>query len=289
MGMHSFFRIWKEKSKEILMAIPKLYSEDWIVWYLNQTRELLLADVCPLPVPADELPSKAQEVLKSKLQMGEHMAERQQVYADSSSSNDDEESPKPQTSQSRRIFKASNMAFIEMVETVDIFKRVDYDGKHGPYPNPNVRRAKIMPKVVKSLQKNFGVRRSKDQLRKRWSDLKLREQDQYRRIKRVLQKREKRLGTSEVTRDPQHPKEGEVTTPQPQDVEEGEVYEVGQIVTGLLTDKCIKFLFGRSILNYIKAALEVFQNSKANKETLFRILEDLTRILTNASQETIRY
>ncbi|PIO25324.1 hypothetical protein AB205_0085990 [Aquarana catesbeiana] len=45
-----------------------------------------------------------------------------------------------------------------------------------------------MAKVVKNLQKNFGVWRSKDQLRKQWSDLKLREQDQYRRIKRVLQK-----------------------------------------------------------------------------------------------------
>ncbi|PIO35982.1 hypothetical protein AB205_0209930 [Aquarana catesbeiana] len=42
---------------------------------------------------------------------------------------------------------------------------------------------------------------------------------------------EKRLGTSEVTRDPQPTKEGELTTPQPQDVEEGEVYEVGKIVT----------------------------------------------------------
>ncbi|PIN97848.1 hypothetical protein AB205_0119080 [Aquarana catesbeiana] len=56
-----------------------------------------------------------------------------------------------------------------------------------------------MAKVVKSLHRNFGVRRSKDQLRKRWSDLKLREQDQYRKIKRVLQKREKRLGTSPRT------------------------------------------------------------------------------------------
>ncbi|PIO36354.1 hypothetical protein AB205_0035530 [Aquarana catesbeiana] len=36
---------------------------------------------------------------------------------------------------------------------------------------------------------------------------------------------------SENTRDPQPHKEGEVTTPQPQDVEEGEVYEVGEIVT----------------------------------------------------------
>ncbi|PIO12732.1 hypothetical protein AB205_0189760 [Aquarana catesbeiana] len=42
---------------------------------------------------------------------------------------------------------------------------------------------------------------------------------------------EKRLGTSEDTRDPQLHKEGEVTTPQPQDVVEGEVYEVGEIVT----------------------------------------------------------
>ncbi|PIO27122.1 hypothetical protein AB205_0140250 [Aquarana catesbeiana] len=42
---------------------------------------------------------------------------------------------------------------------------------------------------------------------------------------------EKRLGTSEVTRDPQPPKEKEILTPQPEDVEEGEVYEVGEIVT----------------------------------------------------------
>ncbi|PIO25323.1 hypothetical protein AB205_0085990 [Aquarana catesbeiana] len=88
-----------------------------------------------------------------------------------------------------------------------------------------------MAKVVKNLQKNFGVWRSKDQLRKQWSDLKLREQDQYRRIKRVLQKREKGLGTSEDTRDPNLIKKGEVTTLQPQDVEEGEVYEVGETVT----------------------------------------------------------
>ncbi|PIO32752.1 hypothetical protein AB205_0099540 [Aquarana catesbeiana] len=122
------------------------------------------------------------------------------------------------------------MSFVEMVEMVDILKRPDYDGEHGPYPTPNVRKAKIMTKVVKRLHRNFGVRRSKDQLRKCWSDLKLREQDQYRRIKRVLQKREKRIGISEDTRDPQPPKEGGIQKQQPQDVEEGEVYEVGEIV-----------------------------------------------------------
>ncbi|PIO35533.1 hypothetical protein AB205_0028020 [Aquarana catesbeiana] len=41
---------------------------------------------------------------------------------------------------------------------------------------------------------------------------------------------EKRLGTSEDTRDPPPHKEGEVTKTQAED-EEGEVYEVGEIVT----------------------------------------------------------
>ncbi|PIO12082.1 hypothetical protein AB205_0185930 [Aquarana catesbeiana] len=156
------------------------------------------------------------------------MAEKEQVHKDSSSN---DKSPESRTSRSRRRFKASNMAFVEMVEMVDIFKRADYGGKHGPYPNPNVRKAKIMTKVVRSLPKNFGVWRSKDQQRKRWSDLKLREQDQYRMIKRVLQKREKRLGTFEVSRDPPPHIKGEIPKQQPEDVEEGEVYEVGEIVT----------------------------------------------------------
>ncbi|PIO28771.1 hypothetical protein AB205_0107790 [Aquarana catesbeiana] len=102
-------------------------------------------------------------------------------------------------SRSRRRFKAPNMSFIEMVEMVDILKRDDYDGQHGPYSNPNVRKGKIMAKVVKSLHRNFGVRRPKDQLRKRWSDLKLREQDQYRKIKRVLQKRDVDVVEEEIT------------------------------------------------------------------------------------------
>ncbi|PIO25107.1 hypothetical protein AB205_0169170 [Aquarana catesbeiana] len=80
------------------------------------------------------------------------------------------------------------MVFVEMVEMVDILKRADYDGKYGLYTNPNERKAKIMSKVVKSLHRNFGVRRSKEQLRKCWSDLILREQDQYRRIKKLLLK-----------------------------------------------------------------------------------------------------
>ncbi|PIO22406.1 hypothetical protein AB205_0128730 [Aquarana catesbeiana] len=72
------------------------------------------------------------------------MAVKEQVHADSSSS--DNESPEPRTSRSQRRF---NMSFIEMVEMVDILKRAKYDGKHGPYPNPNVRKAKIMRKLGK--------------------------------------------------------------------------------------------------------------------------------------------
>ncbi|PIO24750.1 hypothetical protein AB205_0011100 [Aquarana catesbeiana] len=42
---------------------------------------------------------------------------------------------------------------------------------------------------------------------------------------------EKRLGTSEDTRDPPPPKEKEIPMPQTEDVEEREVYEVGEKVT----------------------------------------------------------
>ncbi|CAI9585662.1 unnamed protein product, partial [Staurois parvus] len=115
-----------EKSKEILAAIPKLYTEDNIVWYLNQTSELLLADVCPLPVPPHKLPSMAQEIL--------------------------------------------------------------------------IRKVKSLP-----------------------------------------------------------------------------------------INTVIKLLFGREISKNIKASHQAFQNSKANKETLFRIIEDLTRIITNGSQESTEY
>ncbi|XP_077346421.1 uncharacterized protein LOC143990130 [Lithobates pipiens] len=165
------------------------------------------------------------------------MADRTQVRTNNSSTNEEEgeESPEPETSQYRkRRFKASNMSFGEMLEMVDILNRTEYDGKYGPYPNSNIRKTKIMNKVVKSLQKNFGEHRSMDQLRKRWSDLKLREHEQYIRIKCVLEKRERRLGKYEDTRDPTPPKKGQIPKPEveeQEEEEEGEIVEVGQIVT----------------------------------------------------------
>ncbi|XP_077342694.1 uncharacterized protein LOC143987668 [Lithobates pipiens] len=180
--------------------------------------------------PAPDVLSRLFLAPSLSAQWGEHMAERTQVRNQSSTNKEEgEESPEPETSR----FKASNMSFGEMLEMVDILNRTDYDGKYGPYPNPNIRKAKIMTKVVKSLHKNFGVRRSMDQLRKRWSDLKLREHEQYIRINRVLQKRERRLGKYEDTRDPTPPKEGQIPKPEAeeQEEEEGEIVEVGQIVT----------------------------------------------------------
>ncbi|PIO13587.1 hypothetical protein AB205_0093050 [Aquarana catesbeiana] len=71
------------------------------------------------------------------------------------------------------------MAFEEMVKMVSILRREDYDVKKGPYTRPNMRKDKIMSSVVTVLEQKFGIKRAKEQLRKRWSDLKTREPEQY--------------------------------------------------------------------------------------------------------------
>ncbi|PIO11293.1 hypothetical protein AB205_0015680 [Aquarana catesbeiana] len=99
-----------------------------------------------------------------------------------------EESPELQPSTSRRRYKATNMAFEEMVEMVSILRREDYDGKKRtiPYTRPNMRKDKIMSSIVTAFEQKFGTKRAKEQLRKRWSDLKTREPEQYQRIKKLL-------------------------------------------------------------------------------------------------------
>ena len=91
----------------------------------------------------------------------------------------------------RRRYKASNMAFHEMVEMVSILRREDYDAKHGPHRHPNKVKAAIMEKVIRRLHEKFGECRSREQLRKRWSDLKLREPEQLDKIKRVIRRKRK--------------------------------------------------------------------------------------------------
>ncbi|PIO13337.1 hypothetical protein AB205_0137130 [Aquarana catesbeiana] len=80
------------------------------------------------------------------------------------------------------------MAFEEMVEKVSILRREDYDGKKGPYTRRNMRKDKIMSSVVTALEQKFGTKQAKEQLRKRWSDLKSREPEQYWPIKKLLKK-----------------------------------------------------------------------------------------------------
>lgn len=80
------------------------------------------------------------------------------------------------------------MTLEEMVDMVEVLEKKDYDGKCGPYTNTNARKDRIMDKIVRVLQRNHGVHRSKDQLRKRWSDLKLREEEQYHKIRRIIKK-----------------------------------------------------------------------------------------------------
>ncbi|PIO11127.1 hypothetical protein AB205_0211920 [Aquarana catesbeiana] len=104
------------------------------------------------------------------------------------SASSEEESPEPQLSRSKRRYKATNMAFEEMVEIVSILRREDYDGKKGPYTRPNMRKDKIMSSVFTTLEQKFGTKRAKEQLRKWWSDLKTREPEQYWRIKKLLKK-----------------------------------------------------------------------------------------------------
>ncbi|PIO15652.1 hypothetical protein AB205_0094460 [Aquarana catesbeiana] len=90
-----------------------------------------------------------------------------------------EESPEPQPTTSQRRYKATNMAFEEIVEIVSILRREDYDGKKEPYTQPNMLKDKIMSSVVTALEAKFGTKRSKEQLRKQWSDIKSREPEQY--------------------------------------------------------------------------------------------------------------
>ena len=93
----------------------------------------------------------------------------------------------PSRSRPKR-YKATNMAFEEMVELVYIMRRKDYDGECGPYKTPNRRKSHIMDKVARRIRRMFGVTRSKEQLRKRWSDLKLREPHHMKKILKILRK-----------------------------------------------------------------------------------------------------
>ncbi|PIO14594.1 hypothetical protein AB205_0190780 [Aquarana catesbeiana] len=58
----------------------------------------------------------------------------------------------------------------------------------GKKDRTQARKDKIMASVVTTLEAKFGTKRSKEQLRKRWSDIKSREPEQYWHIKSCLKK-----------------------------------------------------------------------------------------------------
>lgn len=84
--------------------------------------------------------------------------------------------------------KATAMFFEEMVTMVQILERRDYDGRLANFPKPNTRKDRIMQKVGESLYSKHDVQRSKEQLRKRGSDLKLREHEHLHRIHKIIKK-----------------------------------------------------------------------------------------------------
>ncbi|PIO36697.1 hypothetical protein AB205_0005060 [Aquarana catesbeiana] len=96
-----------------------------------------------------------------------------------------------------------------------------------------------MSSVVTALEQKFGIKRAKEQLRKRWSDLKTRDPEQYWQIKKLLKKRERRLRqqSEDPRTPPSHQPEAGITPspsprPRPPDnLEEGEVEEVCDICT----------------------------------------------------------
>ncbi|XP_041422069.1 uncharacterized protein LOC121403062 isoform X1 [Xenopus laevis] len=88
--------------------------------------------------------------------------------------------------------KATPMSKTEMTYMVAAFDRQDYDCRLAHYTRPNTRKNAILEKVIEGLQRRYGITRSKDQLRKRWSDLKLREKEQLTAIRKIIKKKDKR-------------------------------------------------------------------------------------------------
>ena len=90
-----------------------------------------------------------------------------------------------------RKHKATPMSKGEMVEMVRIFEKYDYDCKMENYDRPNSHKDWVLEKVLAVLEVDYGVQRTKDQIRKRWSDLKHREQENLESIHCTILKKSK--------------------------------------------------------------------------------------------------
>ncbi|XP_068116271.1 uncharacterized protein [Hyperolius riggenbachi] len=90
---------------------------------------------------------------------------------------------------STRSCRASAMSKEEMITMICILDNKDYDGRQAIYHRPNVRKDKIMAKVIRVLRKTHGTKRQKKQLRQRWSDLKNREYDVLTKLRKKIRRR----------------------------------------------------------------------------------------------------
>lgn len=109
-------------------------------------------------------------------------------YGDTGKMEDTEEGPK--CSKDSGKVKATAMSTDEMVEMVHLLEKYDYDGRLRNYVKPNARKDQIITKILHVLQKKYGVERCKEQVRKRWSDLKHREHEKLSSIHKILKKSE---------------------------------------------------------------------------------------------------
>ncbi|PIO35991.1 hypothetical protein AB205_0140600, partial [Aquarana catesbeiana] len=96
---------------------------------------------------------------------------------------------------------------------------------------------------------------------------------------------EKRLRTSKDNRDPPPPKKKEISTPQPEDVEEGEVYEVGEIVT---TTGDMDVVEEDSHFTSASAHVLIWEIMVCNRD-LQKIKEDINDIEKNTQKTSLMF
>ncbi|XP_041436570.1 uncharacterized protein LOC121399543 [Xenopus laevis] len=156
--------------------------------------------------------------------MEEHSSTRKPIYEEDSGRRKEEDSARrkftAEEDSARR--KATAMSKQEMVYMVSILEKKEYDCKEAEYSRPNTRKNNILDIVIQGLHKKFGVTRSKDQLRKRWSDLKLREREQLLSIRRIIKKKQKRkklLWTRKYSRGSASSSVGKPDPPESEDCE----------------------------------------------------------------------
>ncbi|OCT83099.1 uncharacterized protein LOC108715760 [Xenopus laevis] len=131
--------------------------------------------------------------------------------------------------------RATAMTCAEMVYMVQILEKHDYDGRKVVYQHANTRKDGILTKIVEGLNSRFRVLRTKDQLRKRWSDLKLREREQLNIIHRIIKKKQIKKARALAKRNRRQPSgDSAIDLTDSTADAPAEVAEVAQVTEGFL-------------------------------------------------------